>query len=111
MYKKVLIIILVVLLAVAPFPRKRNARNLNIEDENYTVMMALRTAIMPFRKRESIVAKLQSIKADIVEIKPVLHIKYKNRVSRVKFRPQSARMAVDDVQYFYLKNTNICSIL
>ena len=80
------------------------------EDE-YSLFTALKTVIMPLRKREPIVDRLGSIEDVVEEIKPVIHIKYKNVVSRVKFRPQSARMVVDDAQNFSLIKTNICSII
>lgn len=79
------------------FQNKINNRNNEIHLERYTES----------KKKVSIVF-FESI---VENIKPILHIKYKNVVSRVKFRPQSARMVVDEVQNFMLQKQNICSII
>lgn len=100
MSKKALILIITIILICTPLPRE-NFYSEN-DDNLYSVSRIMKTDIMPFRKKESIIKRLDSDLLIIDKIKPSLHIKYKNVVSRVKFRPQSARMIVDEAQNLYL---------
>lgn len=100
MSKKALILIITIILICTPLPRE-NFYSEN-DDNLCSVSRIMKTDIMPFRKKESIIKRLDSDLLIIDKIKPSLHIKYKNVVSRVKFRPQSARMIVDEAQNLYL---------
>ena len=111
MKRNIIVLLIAVLLFCAPMPRKNIIYYQVGNEDEYSLFTALKTVIMPLRKREPIVDRLGSIEDVVEEIKPVIHIKYKNVVSRVKFRPQSARMVVDDAQNFSLIKTNICSII
>ena len=97
MSKKTLIFIIVIILVCTPLPRE-NFYSEN-DDTLCSVSRTMKTDIMPFRKKESIVKRLDLALSIVDKIKPSLHIKYKNVVSRVKFRPQSARMIVDAAQH------------
>jgi hypothetical protein len=97
MNKSALIFIIVIILVFTPLPRE-NFYSEN-DDALCSVSRMMKTDIMPFRKKESIVKRLDLTLSIIDKIKPSLHIKYKNVVSRVKFRPQSARMIVDAAQH------------
>lgn len=97
MNKSALIFIIVIILVFTPLPRE-NFYSEN-DDTLCSVSRMMKTDIMPFRKKESIVKRLDLTLSIIDKIKPSLHIKYKNVVSRVKFRPQSARMIVDAAQH------------
>lgn len=110
MKKKVIIIMIVVFFFCAPLPRENADYITNSQDTEYDLSTALRTVIMPFQVNEPIVSRIEAFDSLLEEIRPVLHIKYKNVVSRVKFRPQSARMVVEELQNFFLKSTNIRSI-
>lgn len=111
MKRNVIVLLIAIILFCAPMPRK-NIKYYQVGNpEEYSLFTALKTVIMPLRKREPIIDRLSSIEDVVEEIKPVIHIKYKNVVSRVKFRPQSARMVLDDAQNFSLIKPNICSII
>lgn len=95
--KSALIFIIVIILVFTPLPRENFYSE--SDDALCSVSRMMKTDIMPFRKKESIVKRLDLTLSIIDKIKPSLHIKYKNVVSRVKFRPQSARMIVDAAQH------------
>lgn len=100
MVKKIIIIIIALIIICTPLPRE-NFYSEN-DDNLCSLSKLMKTDIMPFRKKESIIKRLDSYLLIVDKIKPASHIKYKNVVSRVKFRPQSARMVVDEAQNFFL---------
>ena len=112
MKKNIIIIMIVAFFFCAPLPREYATCD-NVEHSDFCkVHRTLKMAIIPFRKKESIVNRLSLFRVVIEEIKPVLLEEYKHVVVKPKFRPQSARIMVEEsFQNLYLQKQNICSII
>ena len=113
MKKNIIIIMIVAFFFCAPLPREYGPECTNKEHSaECKVNRTLKMAIIPFRKKESIVNRLSLFRVVIEEIKPVLLEEYKHVVVKPKFRPQSARIMVEEsFQNLYLQKQNICSII
>lgn len=112
MKKKVIILMIAMFLFCAPLPREYFA----CDNEDHTslcrVQRTLRMAIIPFREKESIINKTVFVQALFGRIRPSMPEEYKHVVVKPKFRPQSARIMVEEsFQNLYLQKQNICSII
>ena len=112
MKKNIIIIMIVTFFFCAPLPREYAVCNNEEHTEFCKVHRTLKMAIIPFRKKESIVNRITFVQSLFGRIRPSMPEEYKHVVVKPKFRPQSARIMVDEsFQNLYLQKQNICSII
>ena len=112
MKKNIIIIMIVAFFFCAPLPREYAVCDNEQHTELCNLHRTLKVAIIPFRKKESIVTRIAFVQALFGRIRPSMPEEYKHVVVKPKFRPQSARIMVEEsFQNLYLQKQNICSII
>lgn len=103
MKHKIITLLIAVLFFCTPSPREYAKCN-NCEhghEKICNVTVALKSGIVPFDAEETTVDGIAFFNPVVGQIKPIVHIKYKDIVLKEKFRPQSARMEIEEAYPFY----------